>query len=99
MWSCDWNALPRGKRVSARTSFGPSPVVYYPMLQAHFPSPSLAFIASILLFHQRRELVVLSDPALLLQYLTNLLSNAAKFTDRGHVLITCQATPHPTVAG
>ena len=38
------------------------------------------------------ELVVLSDPALLLQYLTNLLSNAAKFTDSGHVMVTCHST-------
>ena len=37
------------------------------------------------------QLVVLSDPALLLQYLTNLLSNAAKFTDTGHVMVTCQS--------
>ena len=45
------------------------------------------------------ECVVLSDPALLLQYLTNLLSNAAKFTDSGHVMITCYVTPHPTDKG
>jgi len=38
------------------------------------------------------ELIVLSDPALLLQYLTNLLSNAAKFTDSGYVMVTCHST-------
>jgi signal transduction histidine kinase len=44
-------------------------------------------------------LIVLSDPALLLQYLTNLLSNAAKFTDSGHVMITCRTAPHETQKG
>merc|ERR1719231_1879055 len=34
----------------------------------------------------------LSDPVLLLQYLTNLLSNAAKFTETGHVLVICDVT-------
>jgi PAS domain S-box-containing protein len=44
-------------------------------------------------------LIVLSDPSLLLQYLTNLLSNAAKFTESGHVMITCRSSPHATQKG
>ena len=37
------------------------------------------------------ELVVLTDRVLLLQFMTNLLSNAAKFTSTGKVLIYCAA--------
>jgi len=45
------------------------------------------------------KLFVLSDPALLLQYLTNLLSNSAKSTSTGHVVIKCVATPHASRTG
>ena len=43
---------------------------------------------------QPGSLVVLTDRVLLLQFMTNLLSNAAKFTSTGKVLIFCAALEH-----
>uniref|UniRef100_A0A7S2CZD0 histidine kinase n=1 Tax=Florenciella parvula TaxID=236787 RepID=A0A7S2CZD0_9STRA len=42
---------------------------------------------------QEGECFILSDPVLLVQYLTNLLSNAAKFTAEGCVLVLCDVKP------